>query len=534
METVSFRSVPIGPSTSLPQPMGLISAPPSSLKSIAVGEKLDAFVLQGMNKGFAEIDTQFGKLQLTTNFPLRTKTNLQLQIIGKHPFMQFLITSVQEENPQSALQNSNINHPTKAPSSTEGNAPSTPLNTIHLENPKTVFLTLGANVVATNIGVPLTPTSPLAPPGITPPPSVSSEIPTHVNQVAQNVLGKNTSSLTQNVDKSYSINNTLNHTASQFSVRITKVLPPYQLSSGGGMPTKENNNLTVGQVITGVVTMTSPQGHAIVQTHSGPISLATPNLLPPGTTISFLIITALNSISIETLSGMANQNADVIMGEHRWPELSDAIRALSTGHPTLGQQVINSILPKTGPGLATNIILLISAIRNGDIRNWLGDAPVRALQRIKPELMSRLRDDFSQISRLSDDNISNVWRSYPLPFFNGQELDQIRLYIKRKSESDDDDSSPNQETRFILDLNLAHIGRLQLDGLVRSSQKCLDLILKSDNPLNQTLQNGIRDVFQKALEQTGHMGGLTFQSAPAVFTNIQSDRTSSRDMGIIV
>ena len=70
METVVPLAVLTGQTTSAPQPTAQITAPPPDLQRLAVGAKLDALVLQGMSKGLAEIDTHFGKLQLSTNFPL--------------------------------------------------------------------------------------------------------------------------------------------------------------------------------------------------------------------------------------------------------------------------------------------------------------------------------------------------------------------------------------------------------------------------------------------------------------------------------
>ena len=101
METTFPRSTPIGPAAPLPQPMILIPEPPPGLRHLKVGEKIEAFVTHGLHKGIAKIDTPFGKLQLITNFSLCSQTKLQLRIIGKFPFMQLLITSVQGPKPQS-------------------------------------------------------------------------------------------------------------------------------------------------------------------------------------------------------------------------------------------------------------------------------------------------------------------------------------------------------------------------------------------------------------------------------------------------
>ena len=417
---------------------------------------------------------------------------------------------------------------------------------------------MGANVVATKTGGLPGTASLLNPAGVLPAPKSALGVTTPTtgpNTTSTPTTGPNTKSTpaeatkgaktglvgststlqgTQGASNQTPINASLNQTGSRFSVRITNILPPSQLSSGGGLPVTGSTNLSVGQFVTGVVTMTNTQGHAVVQTHAGPINLATPSPLPPGTTISFLITAPLSPVALGNLGGMGDLNAEVIMETHRWPELDDAVRSLNESHPTLGQQVMSSILPKADTTLAANIILLLAAIRGGDIKNWFGDAPVRALQRIKPELMSRLRDDFTQIGRLSDDNISSDWRAFPVPFLNGQAIEQIRLFMKRNSENKDDEQAPDNGARFVLDLDLTRLGRLQLDGLVRTDKKQFDLIIRTNNHLQQAMQNDIRNIFQKAVEQTGYNGGLTFQAAPAGFTDIQSDRALPPDMGLIV
>jgi hypothetical protein len=431
-----------------------------------------------------------------------------------------LITSVQGQSPQTVLRTMQPITSAKVGSVNQGvgtpgaGVSSTAVQSANIES---ISLTVGANVVATKtVGLPGT-ASLLNPAGVLPAPQSAlraatpttgpntKSTPAEATKGAKTGLVGSTSTLqgTPGASNQTPVNASLNQTGSRFSVRITNILPPSQLSSGGGLPVTGSTNLSVGQFVTGVVTMTNTQGHAVVQTHAGPINLATPSPLPPGTTISFLITAPLSPVALGNLGGMGNLNAEVIMETHRWPELDDAVRSLNESHPTLGQQVMSSILPKADTTLAANIILLLAAIRGGDIKNWFGDAPVRALQRIKPELMSRLRDDFTQIGRLSDDN-------------------------------KDDEQAPDNGARFVLDLDLTRLGRLQLDGLVRTDKKQFDLIIRTNNHLQQAMQNDIRNIFQKAVEQTGYNGGLTFQAAPAGFTDIQSDRALPPDMGLIV
>ena len=155
METIVPLAVLTGQTTSAPQPTAQITTPPPDLQRLAVGAKLDALVLQGMSKGLAEIDTLFGKLQLSTNFPLRAQTNLQFQIIGKFPLMQLLITSVQGQSPQTVLRTMQPQTSAKVGSINQGiGTPGVGVSSTAVQsaNTESISLTVGANVVATKTG----------------------------------------------------------------------------------------------------------------------------------------------------------------------------------------------------------------------------------------------------------------------------------------------------------------------------------------------------------------------------------------------
>lgn len=551
METVVPRAVPQGPTVSAPPPTAQVSAPPPDLQRLEIGAKLDALVLQATSKGVAEVSSTFGKLQIVTTFPLPANAKLQLQVIGKFPLLQLLITTVQGKSPQALLRGASAANASGLQSSTPhtATATTTQQGALARATSASVSLTTGANVVATKIGTaPLanltaSPTS-LAPGALSPSPNTASPTTTPLAASSSSTLASPgnlsgqtapgaTAPASQATTAQQAKNTLLNQVGSLFSVRISNVVPPALLSNGGGLPTTGNATLAVGQTVTGVVTATTAQGQAVVQTHAGPIALSTPSPLPPGTTISFVINEPLTKPP-STSNSLAGRNAEVILETHKWPQLDDALRTLTDSHPTLGQQVVNSIMPKADATLAANILLLLSAIRGGDIRSWMGDAPVRALQRIRPDLMARLRDDFGQLSRLADDSVSSDWRSFPVPFLNGSDIEQIRLFIKRKSDEEADDEEADQGTRFIIDLDLSLMGRLQLDGLVKSHKKQFDLIVRSDNPLPAPVQNQIRSIFQTAMDQLGNNGGLTFQAAPANFLNIQSNAPQPADSGLIV
>ena len=75
--------------------------------------------------------------------------------------------------------------------------------------------------------------------------------------------------------------------------------------------------------------------------------------------------------------------------------------------------------------------------------------------------------------------------------------------------------------------------RIQIDGLVREKGKSLDLIIRSDKQLNNTMKNRIRSIFVETTDLSGLSGSVGFQSTPANFINIP-DPTFNQEIGMMV
>jgi len=67
------------------------------------------------------------------------------------------------------------------------------------------------------------------------------------------------------------------------------------------------------------------------------------------------------------------------------------------------------------------------------------------------------------------------WRTILIPFHNGNQIEQIRLYRRSAGEQQDDGEEKGRKgTRFVVELDLARIGRFQLDGLVYEKEKSME------------------------------------------------------------
>ncbi len=123
-----------------------------------------------------------------------------------------------------------------------------------------------------------------------------------------------------------------------------------------------------------------------------------------------------------------------------------------------------------------------------------------------------LGQDFGQLSRLAD-NQGGDWRLFFIPIHDGDQLQQLRLFLRNGGQ--DGDGGPGQDdedpTRFVVEVEMSHLGDLQLDGLVR--EKRLDLILRSRAPLPEFMRRDITQIFHEANEVTGNQGKIGFQSS---------------------
>ena len=213
---------------------------------------------------------------------------------------------------------------------------------------------------------------------------------------------------------------------------------------------------------------------------------------------------------------------DGLLMARGWPALNDAVKALAEASPAAAQQFVNTAVPQPGPQLAATLLFFLMALQGGDMRAWLGGDTARQLQRAGPNMLTRLGDDFSQLARMAEEPVSGDWRVALIPFYSEHELRQLRLY-SRPHGSDGEGDGP-AGTRFVIDVDLSRLGRLQIDGLVRGGGKNLDLIVRTEAPLPDEMAGDIGRIFGDAKELTGFAGGIAFQAAPPDFVEVAPEK----------
>ncbi|MEK9673844.1 MAG: hypothetical protein VW268_15295 [Rhodospirillaceae bacterium] len=323
----------------------------------------------------------------------------------------------------------------------------------------------------------------------------------------------------------------------QFTFRIADIQPPPPGGASSVTPLTGQAVLAQGQTLTGIVTGQNAGGQPIVETVLGPIAINGANPPPEGARVVLTVTTTpLPPTAAEPL--LDNQQLflrQALFLDRQWPALNETLQALEQAAPNAALQITQTALPRPDANLAANIMFFLAALRGGDLRSWLGDQPMRVLQRVNPGLLNRLRDDMGRISSVAEDPGSGDWRTVMVPFHNGQSLDQVRLLI-RNQDTDEDDEEDNTGTRFVVDVSLSRLGHIQLDGLVNTNRRRLDMVVRSDPRLPPDMQNDIRRLYDGAREITGFRGGVGFQAQPANFIDIRppAEKSGNGGVGLVV
>ncbi|MFB0952557.1 MAG: hypothetical protein QMB02_07280 [Rhodospirillales bacterium] len=298
------------------------------------------------------------------------------------------------------------------------------------------------------------------------------------------------------------------------SVNVPSTQPPMLTPA----PTGALVSLAPGQSLSGVVSGRQGIGQTVVQTHAGPISLLTSEALPLGTQIKFKIVSLTppppgSALHAAQVSGAAP------LFDGDWRALDEALTMLRDAAPGAHTHIMQTALPRADGQLSTNVLFFLSVLRGGDMKNWMGDGPSRILERLRPELAARMRTDLNQMTQNFEDPLTGDWRLHAVPFLFGGQIDRLQLLV-RDQEDEDEDNLGNNDTRFVIDLTLTELGHLQIDGLVGNKNKRLDVVLRTDTPLQPHMRENIRRLYTDALELTGLEGSVGFQAAPGNFIDI--------------
>jgi hypothetical protein len=264
-----------------------------------------------------------------------------------------------------------------------------------------------------------------------------------------------------------------------------------------------------GSHIGGLVAAAPTAGQVLIRTPLGLLSVESRTLPPAGATLTLEVVSV--ALPAKVAAAAPNTLGDPLSRlSHEWPALREALSALQAADSAAGHLLVETTVPTLSDRLTSGLLFFFSALRGGAVTAWLGKGALNSLDQIgRRDLARRLSEDFADLSDLGRQNSHGAWRAVPLPLYDGHRVVQIMLYTRRHHRQDEGEAGRDLGTRFILAVEFAVTGPLQLDGLVQPNQ--FDLIVRSHTAIPADIRREITDTFDDSLSAARRRGALSFQ-----------------------
>ena len=215
-----------------------------------------------------------------------------------------------------------------------------------------------------------------------------------------------------------------------------------------------------------------------------------------------------------------------------WPAFDEALQTLARAALPTAQAMVNVTPSPANPAqLGPALLFFIAAVRGGDLSQWLGQKANEILRTQKGgSALNRLMGENATLARVSAEPIGQDWRAVNVPLYWDNDMHKIALYYKHEHDGADDEKGKLKSTRFVFDLALDVMGKVQLDGLFRPATGQLgrlDLVVRTEDQFSQNTQAEMRRIYAKALKETQVTGELSFQNQADQWVTIHEQNNNS-------
>jgi hypothetical protein len=396
-----------------------------------------------------------------------------------------------------------------------------------------------------NISTPAVPTQGLEVTPI-PPPAPSLEVPTPVNFMSPQALNiiqpEGIAAITDVALPALKVQ--------AFQARIESIVPPGPEFTAPDTAAAENFKAQI-KADAGVILNTAPQEQkagTITAVAAGvtPQNLTVLNLFLPSAAMpqSFILQAPVEALPTGTIVQIVPQSAATIapapinwatmplppfsslLTPESWPIMDEILQSLTHAAPQAARAMMNVTPNASNPGnLGPAALFFIAAVRGGDLTGWLGDKAIDALRRDgRGGLLSRLTQEGNILNRMNAEPVSQDWKAITLPMFYEGEIQKMALYYKNDREGREGEDNEGGQTRFIFDLSLNNMGKVQIDGLFRPGR--LDLVLRTETHLSPAMQKDMRQTYATALKEANVTGELSFQGQQGSWVKINVQQKS--------
>ena len=222
-----------------------------------------------------------------------------------------------------------------------------------------------------------------------------------------------------------------------------------------------------------------------------------------------------------------------------WPIMQDIQQSLTQLQSQQQQNATTQVAqgfqaslpsPSNAVQFGAAVMFFVSAMRGGDASQWLGRNASEALQMLdKSSLLSRLPGE--ALSARGGDAAPTDWRGINIPMFWEGDIQKVALHYKQDAgQGENEQAQGLKGTRFLFDLSLDVMGKVQVDGFFRpvsSDGARMDIVLRTEERFSGAMQAEMRRIYMDALKPSQLGGELSFQDGLDAWVMIDAQDVSA-------
>lgn len=195
---------------------------------------------------------------------------------------------------------------------------------------------------------------------------------------------------------------------------------------------------------------------------------------------------------------------------------------------------IQGKIPLPNAKMLSNIVGFNRAAEKGDVSPWLGREVVAELKALGSKGTETLHQLTQFVNSAVKENIA--WRTVEVPFFDGSQLGQITVSLKKP---DPDEEKENQQQRskngrrFLVDTDFSKLGKFQFDGFASAAERRFDLVIRTSRKLDSDFCSEIMNLFKTSLYNVGYVGTVKINQREK-FINIHEASAGKLTDGIYI
>lgn len=506
-------------------PTGTVANMPAALNNASIGTLLTALVAAQDARGLTSLQTDKGTLLLQTSLPLKTGSEIVLQLQSAGTQSRFLILSV-DNQPVSGPAARAIDHARVAPAGRTGDGRLT--GSISGDRAAALIGSAGTSQKGTaatvgTLGGTVTGNITTAPPlGLGSksfvPGSLSAGLVVPARTIGNLTLTRASGQIHNAPSGAYlaSDNPRTIESGGMLTLRILAVASPGTEALAPFVPTARSSLAILQGVISSASLSKGTAGQPIELTlPEGRLSLQMTSSLATGSRVLFEILEIPEPFGTSSRPP-ADAHQEFLRIGREWPALKEVIGAVRPYFGARGKETA-SLAAEPGPRMASSMLFFMSALKSGNMRDWLGESNADELTLAgRSAILGRLADEFATMGRHATEGQANGWNAVVLPIYGGGHTDLARLYYRHRKSSDEKDGESGS-THFVVEAELTLLGLFQLEGLVRSRQ--FDLIVHSTRDLSSAMRDNIREIFHESLNTGELAGSIRFEAGPFALFN---------------